>query len=227
MMYLTSSANDRDLRKLLTPVIVMAIPYGDVIFNGRDGDKVMRFCVERKKWGDLCQCIDDGRQLNQMRGAYENGFDRYVLVVEGGYKVAGGNLYYRRRGYVDSGMPWTRIQAYLDELHYFTGVQVKHTSTARETAQAINNLHDLMQSRDHNSLKKFYSPPVTPVLMRKPGIVRRVAKEFMGIGWDRSLAVEKQFPTLREMVNAGVEEWMEVEGIGKNIAYSVVKEAGG
>jgi ERCC4-type nuclease len=49
----------------------------------------------------------------------------------------------------------------------------------------------------------------------KPSLIRRIASEFSGIGWERARAVEKHFGTLRKMFEAEESEWREVEGIGK------------
>ena len=54
--------------------------------------------------------------------------------------------------------------------------------------------------------------------------MRRVAKEFTGIGWERSLAVEGRWGSVRDMVNATEKEWTEVDGIGKGIAKKIKEE---
>ena len=59
---------------------------------------------------------------------------------------------------------------------------------------------------------------------RVVSLVRRVAKELPGIGWERSLLVEETFDSVRTMVNAPLEEWLEIEGIGKGIATKVQEE---
>jgi len=65
---------------------------------------------------------------------------------------------------------------------------------------------------------------VSGLLLKPPSLVRRVAKELPGIGWERSLLVEETFDSVRTMVNAPLEQWLEIEGIGKGIATKVQEE---
>ncbi len=54
-------------------------------------------------------------------------------------------------------------------------------------------------------------------------MLRRVAKELPGIGWERSLAVEKHFVSVLAMMLAKSPEWEKVDGIGKTLAQKIVK----
>jgi len=88
-------------------------------------------------------------------------------------------------------------------------------------------VHDFFADTEaHSSLKKFYTAPMSPVLLTRPSLVRRVAKELTGIGWERSLTIEQQWPTVREMVNASAADWVKLEGIGKGIASKIDEELG-
>ena len=88
-------------------------------------------------------------------------------------------------------------------------------------------MHDFFEDTEsHSSLKKFFTSPMSPVLLTRPSLVRRVAKELPGIGWERSLAIEQRWPTVREMVNASTNEWVELDGIGKGIASRINEELG-
>ena len=231
MIYLTTAANDKDLLKPLGDLAVTApIPYGDFIFTGVtevDGQtQPVKVCGERKKMGDMVNCIDDGRHVAQMQAANEAGFDYYFLVLESVWRTdKGGQVQYRRgRNWVPTGMHRTRLEAYLNQLHYLLGVQVKQSANVKETAAVIKGVYQFFQTTEHSSLKKFYTSPVSGLLLKPPSLVRRVAKELPGIGWERSLLVEETFDSVRTMVNAPLEEWLEIEGIGKGIATKVQEE---
>jgi DNA integrity scanning protein DisA with diadenylate cyclase activity len=58
----------------------------------------------------------------------------------------------------------------------------------------------------------------------KPGLMRRMSKELAYISWERSLAVQKKFPTIQSMANASKEDWISIEGFGEVIAHSAVRE---
>jgi DNA integrity scanning protein DisA with diadenylate cyclase activity len=67
---------------------------------------------------------------------------------------------------------------------------------------------------------------MSPVLLTRPSLVRRVAKELPDIGWERSFTIEQRWPTVREMVNAPADDWVKLEGIGKGIASKIDQELG-
>ena len=45
-----------------------------------------------------------------------------------------------------------------------------------------------------------------------------------GVGNNRSKVVESYFKSLKAMVNATEDEWLQIDGIGKTIARNVVEE---
>ena len=48
-----------------------------------------------------------------------------------------------------------------------------------------------------------------------------MAHQFPNVGWERSIAVEKHFGSIRAMINADEKEWMQIEGIGKVTARKI------
>jgi ERCC4-type nuclease len=126
-------------------------------------------------------------------------------------------------------MTYSRFDQYLTELDYLAGIIVKRSRDVRETAAIIKALWTNFQSPpdEHNSLHQIYSQPVSGVLLTKPGLVRRVSKEFDGIGWKRSRDVAEMFKSVQEMANAPASVWMTIEGIGKKTAEKVVEQIKG
>ena len=104
------------------------------------------------------------------------------------------------------------------------GVIVKKSRDVRETAAIIRALWDNFQRPPsaHNSLHAIYKTPADTVLLVPPSLVRRVASELPGIGWQRSQVVAEHFPSVEAMVAAGVKEWSKLDGIGKKTAEKVV-----
>jgi ERCC4-type nuclease len=223
LIYLTTAANDRDLVKQFheTEAVVAPIPYGDAVVEGLSDDGHVSICGERKKPLDLIQCINSGRHIRQVRDAYEHKFKHYFLVVEGILKQGSdGEVEYRTgTNWTRTGMPWTRYQSYINQLHYLMGVNVLYSTGVRGTAEIIRSIHDFFQTIDHSSLKQFHSP--NPSLLSNPSLLRRVAKELPGIGWERSLLVESHWTSIRDMVNATPEEWTQIDGIGKGISKRI------
>jgi ERCC4-type nuclease len=54
-------------------------------------------------------------------------------------------------------------------------------------------------------------------------IIMDFADRISGIDYKRAQAVAKHFSSVREMINASVEEWMKIPGIGKVLAKSAVE----
>ena len=236
-IYLTTAANDRDLVrgfKLAHPGVSLPLPirHGDFMWDTSPGwspkGERIQFCGDRKKIPDLLQCIDSGRHVNQVRSAYAAGISRQCLIVEGSILEGPNNTVRQRKGAHPTKTTYSRLKAYLHELHHMMGVQVIHTKNLKETITEIYNLWCLFQEppEDHGSLRKFYTAPMASVTMM-PGLIRRVAKELNYIGWDRSLEVEKRFGTVQEMVNASKDDWLGIDGMGEVIAHSAVRELQG
>lgn len=224
MIYITSAANDNDLRKALSEAVEAPIAFGDVLIEGvsETGSKIWAV-GERKRSVDLLKCISDGRLLKQVRDAYGVGWDRYFLVIESIMRRnQEGNVEYRTGPHwAATTMPWARFQAYLNALHYQMGVYVLWSTSVRNTAETIRGLHTFFSSVDHQSLKQFHAP--TPSLIYNPTLIRRVANQLPGIGWERSLSVENHWSSVRRMINASAQEWQEIEGIGKGISNQIVE----
>jgi ERCC4-type nuclease len=231
VIYLTTAANDRDLVRLFGDLaMAVPIPYGDFIFHGKVNGEVVRVCGERKKFSDLVACINDGRHVQQVQSAHEADFQYYFLVLEAIWretKDGEDTEFMQGNRWIRAGMSYQRVDAYLNELTYLMGVTVKYSKSSRETVRIVRGMHDFFEDTEaHSSLKKFYSAPMSPVLLTRPSLVRRVAKELPDIGWERSFTIEQRWSTVREMVNAPADEWIELEGIGKGIASKIDQELG-
>jgi ERCC4-type nuclease len=82
--------------------------------------------------------------------------------------------------------------------------------------------------RQHHSHEGFYKQPTAgPLSLTKPSLVRRVAAEVQGIGWEKSRDVERRFKSCIDMVLATDKEWMEIPGVGPTIAQRAVKSFAG
>ncbi len=245
-LYCSNLSNDQDMiRALGSMAVPIPIAFGDVVFWGAsDTDIPIRVCVERKKIGDLASCILDGGYLYQAQSAKEAGMDVLCLIAEGQTRASpedglleilvwGINPRTLRRAQiyepVKPTIAYARFDQYLTELDYLANIIVKRSSDVRETAAIIKALWLNFQTppSKHNSLHQMFSPPPQRVQLVKPSLVRRVANELPDIGWGKSQAVAEKFGTVRAMVEAGVKDWLDVDGIGKKTAEKVVRELSG
>ena len=243
-LFCTSAANDVDLVRALGSAAVSLPIFTDCCFSSTDNKLV---ACERKKVGDLAQCVCDGRLLFQIQGCKEAGADYLVLILEGRYRrnlddgtleipVWGVNPRTLRRAEVwrpvRPSMQFSRFDQYLTELSRDVGVIIKHTENVRGTADVILALYRNFQTAgdDHHSLRRIFKPAPPVVQLVRPSLVRRVACELPGIGWEWSGVAGERFCCVKEMVAAGVNVWsgltLESGGmkrrLGKKVAGRVV-----
>jgi len=126
-------------------------------------------------------------------------------------------------------MMHSRFTQYLLELQLLAGILVFQTRDVQQTAAVVQALYSFFQKpiSDHSSLKQFYTERPPQVVLMRPGLVKRVAKELDGIGWTRAGDVAVYFDSVRSMINATESEWKKIPGIGAKIAKSVVASISG
>lgn len=220
------------------PLELGELGYGDVQIEGRgEGGCPVLVGVEYKRLGDLCQCIDNGRFVgHQLPGMLECYQDVW-LCVEGIYRDG-------RHGEVEVpvGAGWKSLKSggskafsiqamlgFLITLQVKCGVKVVHTGTLPQTVRWLSALNHWWTSKDwedHRAHLSFDNSQALTLISR-PSLVRRMAKELPGIGWDRSGKVARHFASVVEMVNAPKAEWEGIDGVGKGIAKKVVDALGG
>jgi len=115
-------------------------------------------------------------------------------------------------------MMFSRFDQYLTELARDVGIIVKHTEDVRGTADVIQALYANFQTpqSEHQSLKQIFKPPMPTVSLVRPSLIRRVACELDGIGYEWSKVVADQFQSVQEMVSADVSVWAGLEKVSSN-----------
>lgn len=237
-----SSALFPFIRALTANVILTRIepPFGDIAWygNGPNGT-TLRVGVEYKQMDDLLTCMIDGRFSGHQAIGMVNHYDRRYLLVEMDRFRFDRNTGVLQKIKMKEWRDVTRNGqgfTYRDLEHWFTTIEemaqfrVVRTPSSSESARWVLAKYTWYTVKDwdeHNALKQFHVPPPPVAMFQKPGVVRRVAKELDGIGWDRSAAVAAKFGSVREMVCASEKQWREVEGIGKILSERIVKEITG
>ena len=250
MIYCSDLRNDQDMIKALGSMAIPVNLFTDACFASVDEKLV---CVERKKIGDLVACITNGRFLFQMQNCKEAGADYLCLILEGRYRrnpddgllevpVWGFNPRTNHRAEVwepvKPTMMFSRFDQYLTELQRDVGIIVKYTENVRGTADVILALYQNFQTPQdgHHSLNQIFKPPTPSVQLVRPSLVRRIASELNGIGWEWSAVVADRFKSVKEMVSADVAIWSGLEKeygngkkrrLGKKTAEKIVKSLGG
>jgi len=248
-IFVTSAVNDQDLVKALgSMAVAIPLPHTDALFFGvNDAMETIRIGAERKRLSDMANSILGGRYLYQAQAAHEAYIDVLVLIVEGDMRpspedglveipvwrpiMTPNSLKPKMKQVWEPLKPsisYSRWCQYLHELAYLAGILVMRSSDVKETAAIIKALWLNFQTppSGHNSLKQIYKQP-TGIQLVKPSLIRRVAAELPGIGWERSAEVAQKFRSVKEMVDADVKSWLEIGGIGKKTAEKAVSSLRG
>ena len=221
----------KELVDLLDDAILTTLEYGDVAFGGNGSDGRLQIGVERKAIGDLIQSISSGRLSgHQLPGLLET-YHKVYLIVEGIWRAnkKNGTIEVFRHGKFkslgESKFTAKRVWGYLTAINASTGVNVLITPDMAETALVIEELHHWWNQpwekhHSHLMLNKL-NPPSVYLWPGRPSLIRRIASELPGIGFERVAEVEKAFGTVRRMFDAAEEDWRLLEGIGKVTAKNV------
>ena len=133
------------------------------------------------------------------------------------------------------GMMLRDFRHWLSTLQYRAGIRVAHTLSRQDTSDWLAAEHGWWQApwEQHKSHLVMYAGRDIPVGDEGDGVMERffkqretteVAKWALcgeGLGSDRARKAGKHFHSVIEMINAPVEEWVKVPGVGKTIAERV------
>lgn len=256
MMLVDDQSGSKDLypyiRALTTECLLTRIdpPFADIAWygNGPD-DKQVKVGVEYKKLPDVLDCMMDGRfAAHQAVGMVEHYDRRYLLIEMQRHRFDRNNGILQRM----KGNNWYDVMrngrgfTYRDLEHWVTTVEeqaqfrVVKVYDEYESARWTFSKYTWYTAKgwdEHDSFKQFHVPPPPTAAFVKPNVVRRVAKEIGGIGWDRSIPVATHFGSVYNLATADASDWASIQvgedknghkiTIGKNRAIAIVKEIRG
>lgn len=210
----------------------MSLEYGDISFSGNGPEGEVQIGIERKVIGDLINSISTGRLSGHQLPGLLSTYYKVYIIMEGMCREDGnGELeVYQHHKWVHLSrgkrkFAYRDVWSYLTTLETFTGVVVRSTANMVETANQIEYLSywwskPWLKHKGHLQIHKS-TPPSALLRPGKASLIRRMASELMGVGWERATAVEKHFGSVSKMFVAREEEWRKVEGFGKLTARKV------
>jgi ERCC4-type nuclease len=236
MILIDDRVGSRELAPLLrargASVELARLDSADFAWQGNGPDGMVLVGVERKTIGDLLSCIVSGRLKEQLVTMHETYQERWLLV-EGRYREGASGVLEILHHNCWTQVPWGKrvwmystVEGFLLTLIVQGGMLVKNVEDLAQSASWLRRHYGWWQGayNDHGSLHTFHvERPVDQVALVRPGLVRRMAKELDGIGWDKSIPISRHFRTPLEMCMAGEKEWRSIEGIGKKLAASIVR----
>lgn len=224
------------------PVVVSRLEFADFCFigNGPD-DEPVSIGVERKGIKDLLNSMVSGRLAGHQLVGLVNSYHHVYIVVEGLWRFNPNDGMLEER----NGKDWIPLQlgsrrfmarevlGFLHTLMIKTGVMVFYSGSRRETAQVVSVLYHWWTNKKwdehsaHLGLVKRHQSNENAVELVKAPLIRRMAAELPGVGWQKSREVARHFGSVLEMVLAAEREWRQIPGIGKILAERIVKEING
>lgn len=220
-----------------------ALESADVMGVGNGPEGKIMWGIEVKKVGDVIGSMQNGRLAEQLGKMYED-YDLKFLLVEGQFAMneetgvlrhrvkktnANGkeyefwcDAYFGRKRKMD----YSHFMAWLMSLCLCSGTFYLHTTCREETAMLIESLEDLLNKpwEGHSSLKVFNDASGPGLYI--PSTAMKVARQLaFGLGWEKAAKAADHFKTVKAMVNATEQEWMEVDGVDKVLAQRAVEGA--
>lgn len=213
---------------------------GDVMIVGKGpGGKPILVGIEVKSVSDLIGSIDNGRLQGKQLPEMLQDYDDTWLLTYGDYRCSDhGDLQTKVRGkwveYVYGGkagaaLPYVYLEAFL---HTATAVGVRHRhvyGTPRDVSLWVGGLARWWNKpwAKHGGMKTLDQPGrpgLMPDVDRDTHLRARVAACLPGLGYKRAVDVATQFGSVRQMVLADREQWLEVPGVGDGV-WRAVDEA--
>lgn len=212
------------------------LEYGDACFEANGPSGRMMVGVERKKMGDMLNCIDDARYAGHQRPGMLAMYDKNILMVEGVWKpdmVTGylmecvSSLAWRPYRYRAQMVRYHKLFRYLLTIQ-IAGTIVVTTRDVEQTAYNICECYSYFQKKwdDHTSLLEVHKLNI-PEMRGRPSLVRLWASSLMGIGVKHSMEAEKVFKNAFDLARSDERDWLRIEGVGVNTAQKVIRQIHG
>ncbi len=214
------------------------LDYADFSFIGNGPDSIPWLIgIERKTIRDLLNSMTSGRFAGHQLPGLLNSYHVVHLVVEGIIRpnLATGVLEIcNRTGWktIELGsrcFMMRDVWCYINTLEIKCGVHCTFTSTDHETVKYVTSLYHWWNGKEYTEHRSHLQPNTgiaTPLTAH--GLVRRVAAQLKGVGWDkRSATINDRFGSVADMVAASEAEWKTIDGIGTKLSKSIVAELKG
>lgn len=217
------------LLQLNVPFELTTLEFGDVALMGNGVDGPVPVGIERKRIRDLANSLLSGRLVGHQLPGLMATYSHAWLVIEGHWREdtegfvelpAGKRKWFR----MTPTMRARDLLAWILTIELRGGLHVRQTYDELETARFVAALAHWWTAKEwaeHKSHLALYQPPDQSLFV-KPSLVRRIAAELPGVGFDKSKAVERYFPTAFELIAADEREWLKIDGIGKTLAARIV-----
>lgn len=237
MIYVDNRVGSKELLPLFPKgsAELTYLDYADFMFTGHydSGDIVVG--IERKTIGDFVNCMCSGRFSGRQLIGMLNSYHYLYLIIEGIFRAnpeTGILEVYKHGGWKEHGVGRRRfmardIWAFMNTMQVVCGLHCYHTSTPSDTVYYIRALRHWWKKEYEEHRGHLQPNTGTTVELSKQTLVRRVAACIDGIGWERAKMIDEYFVSVCDFVDAKPDQLVNLEGIGKKLAESIVKQLKG
>lgn len=210
----------------------------DVVCSGNGPSGEILVGVEVKKIPDLLSSISTGRLVATQLPKLLVDYSEIWLLTIGEYRAGvNGRLEIRgHRGWFphkigSNSVPLSYVESFLVEAQVM-GIHLKQVSGEREAVEWLRALHKFWSKPwdKHRAMRKTDRSGERALMPGMDNNIRQmveIAQKFPVLGFERAWAAAHCFENSVAMVNATVEQWMAVPGVGKVIAKAVVEALNG
>lgn len=216
----------------------------DISFAGKGPEGLLSIGIEFKSLSDLLSSIHSGRLQDTQIPTLKREYDRCWILYYGRYRCGQDDnletLWTNPHNHRDYWKPYNFIgnrpmkYGYLESsLLSYTEAGICHKSvpTIEDAAKWIGCLYRWWQKDydKHSSFRTFdrssdlRKPAIMPGIDEHTRAKMEFADRIPGIDYKKSMSIAGHFDSIQDMVNAGVDEWMRVPGIGKVISKVAVE----
>ncbi len=204
------------------------LPAGDFCFTGEGPDGPCLVGIERKTVKGLLSDIRSGRFSGEQLPKLLDHYEFVFIVLEGRYRANWTTGLLEEKKGRDYGpvvvgtqtFVALELEAFLNTLSMCTPIrEVRHTHNAHESAEYVIGLHhSFSKPWDKHSAHVAIHRPQERVTVGKASTVRKVAYSLDGLGWEKSLAIDKAFNSVAEMCEAAPKDFEVLPGFGPKIS---------
>lgn len=230
---LDDRVGSRHYQLYLPGCVVARLDFGDAAWLSIDGKLIG---AEIKTVGDAVNCMYSGRLADHQIPGLRSTYDAVYLIIEGIWRSEPTTgILQRYKGELGKWGSWYDVVTgqkrllysafanWLETLSQLGGVSLRSTPGPAETASLLHSLSTWWSHSTHQSFQVMHGASGDGASLARPTVLRRIAAQLPHIGWERSRAVTERFRSVEAMVQASLQDWCEIEGIGKVIAKSVME----
>lgn len=203
---------------------------GDFAFEGCGPDGTMTVGIEWKTVQDAVSSMRSDRLAGDQLAKMSEDYGMAFVIIQGLWRPsANGTLMglygreWKPLTLAAKAFQYSELFKYIVSMSVKKNIIVLRSMTEDETLWMIALLYQWWQTPwdQHRSMDPIKLQ--AEVVYYKVSLLRKMAAELPGIGWTRSLAVEKAFGSVHQMVLASEDQWKAIDGIGPKTASTIHK----